>query len=148
MFGGEVEDKKTFSVKLNSEKEYREFGKTTGNILYQGSAPYRIENFFKEVSKDLSKHNDSKAIKKIADHFLSLFNEKLRKEKEEDGKKGKKKATLKGAAKGYDRNNNNAMIADVMGAAEKIDTGGADYGDYGDEDVPFTKENEKEVDFM
>lgn len=29
------------------------------------------------------------------------------------------------------------MIADVMGAAEKIDTGAADYGDYGDEDVPF-----------
>jgi hypothetical protein len=59
------------------------------------------------MAKDLSKHNDAKAIKKIADHFLSIYNEKLRKEKEEDGKKGKKKATLKGGgAKGYDRNNN------------------------------------------
>jgi hypothetical protein len=38
------------------------------------------------------------------------------------------------------------MVADVMGTGEQNDYG--DYGDYGEEDVPFKKENEKEVDFM
>jgi hypothetical protein len=49
-----------------------------------------------------------------------------------------------GGAKGqdnYERNNNNAMISDVMGAAED------DYGDYGDEEG-FKRENEAAFDFM
>ena len=57
-------------------------------------------------------------------------------EKEENagGKGKKKKAALKGGgAKGYEMNNNAAMVNDVMGygAAD-------DYGDYGEEG--FTKE--------
>ena len=49
---------------------------------------------------------------------------------------------MKGAAsKGYDRNNNNAMVSDVMG--------GDDYGDYGDEGgTGFKREAEADYDFM
>ena len=51
LFGGEGEDGPR--VKLNSEKEYKDFGRKTAEILYKGSAPYRIENFYKELSKDI-----------------------------------------------------------------------------------------------
>jgi len=97
---------------------------------------------------------DSRQIKKVADHLLSLYNEKLRKEKEEQkGKQKKKKAapSIKGGgAKGYDRNNNVAMINDVMGNENEKpaygDEYGDEYGDYGDEG--FTKEKEGDYDFM
>ena len=147
LFGGDDEgvsglDMK--NVKLNSEKEYKEFGKCTADILYKGKAPYRIENFYKELGKDLPKNADSKQIKKIADHFTSLYNMKLIEEKADGaGGKGKKaKATLKGGgAKGYEMNNNAAMINDVIGTVDPND-----YGDYGDE--AFTKEKEEAYDFM
>jgi len=48
------------AASLNSEKDYKEFGKNIAEILYGGKAPYRIENFYKELSKDLGKHLDSK----------------------------------------------------------------------------------------
>ena len=67
----------------------------------------------------------------------------VKKEKEDrDKKKGKPKAVLKGAAsKGYDRNNNTAMVSDVMG--------GDEYGDYGDEGgTGFKRETEADYDFM
>jgi len=48
------------SVNLSSEKEYKDFGKNIAEILYSGKAPYRIENFYKELSKDLGKILDSK----------------------------------------------------------------------------------------
>jgi hypothetical protein len=52
----------------------------------------------------------------------------------------KKAAALKGGGgKGYDRNNNAAMINDVMGADE--------FGDYGEEGG-FTREQEADYDFM
>ena len=41
----------------------------------------------------------------------------------------------------YERNNNDAMISDVMGGADDA------YGDYGDEEG-FTKEKESTYDFM
>jgi hypothetical protein len=60
--------------------------------LYNGKAPYRIENFFRELAKDLPANADSKQIKKIADHLTSLYNMKLIEEKESNvGGKGKKK---------------------------------------------------------
>ena len=37
------------SVNLNSEKDYKEFGKNVGQTLYGGKAPYRIENFYKNL---------------------------------------------------------------------------------------------------
>lgn len=70
LFGGEVEDTtKSPSLILNSEKEYKMYGQSVGKVLYHGSAPYRVENFFKDLCKDLPTHCDSKQIKKIADQF-------------------------------------------------------------------------------
>jgi len=69
------------AVNLNSEKDYKEFGKNVGAILLGGKAPYRIENFYKELSKDLGKHLDSKQIKKISDSLQSIYNMKLQEEK-------------------------------------------------------------------
>ena len=43
----------TNNVTLNSEKDYKEFGKKVAKALYAGKAPYRIENFFRELAKDL-----------------------------------------------------------------------------------------------
>lgn len=47
---------------MNSEKEYKEFGANVAKILYAGSAPYRIENFYKEVSTNIAEHCDAKQI--------------------------------------------------------------------------------------
>lgn len=145
LFGGaEVEDKSP-SLKLNSEKEYKIYGQNVGKVLYAGSAPYRVENFFKDLCKDLPTHCDSKQIKKIADHLQLIYNQKLAAEKEEmNGKNKKKKApTIKGGGgKGYEMNNNAAMVADVMGNDDDA------FGDYGDEGAAFTREQEAAYDFM
>jgi len=73
--------------------------------------------------------------------------EKAKKEKEErDGKAGKKKkqAALKGGGgKGYEYNNNPAMINDVMGANNDDE-----YGDYGNEEGVFRREDEADYDFI
>lgn len=45
-----------------------------------------------------------------------------------------------GGGKGYDRNNNTAMLQDQMG--------GDDYGDYGEEAEGFKREGEVDTDFM
>ena len=102
-------------------------------------------------------HLDSRQIKKIADHLLSLYNEKLKKEKEMTKGKAKKKSAAPaikgGGAKGYDyaRNNNTAMINDVMGAENHPPEYGdeyGEYGDYGEEGAEFKKEKEANFDFM
>lgn len=71
-----------------------------------------------------------------------MYNTKLTAEKEEASGKGKKKKAapvLKGGgAKGYELNNNAAMVAEVLGADQDDD----EYGDYGDEAQGFKKENE------
>jgi len=89
----------------------------------------------------LPEHCDSKQIKHVADNLMLLYNGKLKKEKSEDKNVKKKAATLKGGGgKGYDRNNNTAMISDVMGA---------DDDDYGTEAAgTFKREEEAEFDFM
>jgi hypothetical protein len=73
-----------------------------------------------------------------------MYNQKLAAEKEEiNGKNKKKKApTIKGGGgKGYEMNNNAAMVNDVMG--------NADEDDYGDEaTAAFTREQEAAYDFM
>ena len=79
-------------------------------------------------------------LNKINDNLEILYNQKLKKEKDEDKNIKKKGAVLKGGGgKGYDRNNNAAMIHDVMGA-----------DDYEDEDVPgsFKRAEENDYDFM
>ena len=148
LFGADDDNQgKVKEWKLNSEKEYKEFGKHTAKILYKGSTPYRVENFFRELCKDLPEHCDSKQIDGIVQYMKSVFNQKQKAEKEErDGKnKKKKKANLKdGGGKGYEFNNNPGMIADVMGTGNNNDD---DYGDYGDEQG-FRREGENDYDFM
>jgi len=135
-------------VKLNDQKDYIKFGEQTAKILYAGAAPYRIENFMKELCKDLKEHCDAQQIKKILDNITLMHKEKEKAEKAARGTGGKKgnaaateKAVLKGGGgKGYARNNNTAMIQDQMG--------GDDYGEYGDEDAGFKREGENAFDFM
>ena len=151
LFGADEDDGNKGAVKdwkLNSEKDYKEFGKHTGKILFKGSTPYRVENFFRELCRDLPDHCDAKQIGSIVDYMKSVFNQKQKAEKEErDGKNKKKKKTalVGGGAKGYERNNNPAMVSDVMGGGVDDD----DYGDYGDETGgAFRREGENDYDFM
>ena len=138
LFGG---DEPGAKVTLNAEKDYKEFGRKAGEALYEGSAPYHIDKFFKEAAKSLPEHCDAKQIKVIHDFFTLMYNTKLKKEKTDDKNVKKKLAQLKGGGgKGYDRNNNTAMINDVMGAEEDED--------YGNETANFKKEEEAEFDFM
>ena len=65
LFGGMDES----TVQLSSEKEYKNFGVKTAKVLYAGSAPYRIENFFRELYRDLPEHCASKQMQKIIDHL-------------------------------------------------------------------------------
>ena len=75
---------------LNTENDYKNFGKKVGGVLYQGQAPYRIPAFFKEVLVGLSSQMESKKIKEILDNVTTLYNEKVKEEKEKDkGGKGK-----------------------------------------------------------
>jgi hypothetical protein len=70
LFGAEESQPNTVSkVSLTNEKEYKAYGVAVGSVLYSGSFPVRIEAFYKEMSKDLPEHCDSKQIKKIADHL-------------------------------------------------------------------------------
>lgn len=93
------------------------------------------------MSKELPKNADSKQINTIAVHFKTMHNQKLKDEKAGDKNVKKKAPTLKGStSKGYEMNNNKAMINDVMGAEPD------EYGEYGEE--AFTKEQEAEYDFM
>lgn len=103
---------------MNSEKDYKEFGKHTAKTLFKGSTPYRTENFFRELCRDMPEHLDSKQIGGIVEYMKSIFNQKQKLEKEEkDGKnKKKKKPDVKGGGgKGYEFNNNQGMVSDVMG---------------------------------
>ena len=140
LFGDEPSTAVDTNVTLNSEKDYKEFGKKVAKALYAGKAPYRIENFFKELTKDLPTTCDSKQIKKIADGLQAIYNEQLKQEKEKAKTKKKAPQVKGGGGKGYEMNNNAAMISDVMGAED-------DYGDYGDEGG-FRREEEADYDFM
>jgi len=140
LFGNEESGGKT--VKLSDEKDYMNFAKKVGEHLYKGNAPYHIEKFFKKVSEDMPKHCDSKHIKAVADYLMTLYNTKVKEERNLDKNVKKQKASLKGAgSKGYDRNNNQAMINDVMGGGEEED-------EYGNEGSGFKREEERDYDFM
>jgi hypothetical protein len=88
------EDMNVKANSLNLEKDYVNFGKKVSGVLYQGLAPYRIPSFFKEILRDLPKHNDSKKIKELLDSVTTIYNEKVKEEKEKD-KAGKSKAAGK-----------------------------------------------------
>ena len=70
-------------MKLNDQKDYIKFGEQTAKTLYGGAAPYRIENFMKELCKDLKVHCDAQQIKKILDNVTLIHKEK---EKEDQTK--------------------------------------------------------------
>ena len=76
-----------------------------------------------------------------------IYNAKLAEDKKRDG--GAKKVSKKpkiAAGKGVDamaRNNNPAMVADLMGGSEDDD-----YGEYDEEVVGSKREAESEYDFM
>ena len=137
LFGDEAEP----TIELSSEKEYLNFAKKVSDALYAGKAPYHIEKFFKRVADEMPNHCESKHIKGVADKFQLMYNNKVKEERKLDKNIKKKAVALKGGGgKGYDRNNNVAMINDVMGTD--------DYGDYGKEEEGFKREEEAEVDFM
>ena len=142
LFGGEDNTEKV--IKLNTEKEYKQFGKSTADILYQGKAPYRIDAFYKELSRDLGKHCEAKKIKEVVDFLTTIYNETNKSEKKA-AKTTKEKPKL-ASGKVYERNNNAAMINDVMGKDDNDAYG--DYGDYGNEGQGFTREQEAGYDFM
>ena len=130
------QDLGTEASSLNTEQNYVKFAQQVGDVLYEGQAYYNIPAFFSELSKGLgSTPLNSFQLKTIVDSVTVAYNAKVAEEKKKDGggkKKGKEKANLKGAGKGADnaRNNNPAMVADLMGGDDDY---GDEYGDYGDE---------------
>ena len=124
---------------LNLEKDYLNFGKKVATTLYEGQAPYRIPVFFKELVRDLSKQVDSKKIKEILDSVTTLYNEKVRdeKEKEKSGKGGK---AAKAQLKSGKQHLNQQLVTNLMGEEDDA------YGE--EEEAGFTKAQEADYDFM
>ena len=121
---------------LRSESNYVKFATQVGDILYEGQTPYNIPSFYVELAKGLqSAQLSSLDMKKIVDSITVAYNAKVAEEKKSQGgkgKKGKEKPKIAGG-KGADnsRNNNPAMVADLMGDDYGDEYG--EYGDYGDE---------------
>jgi hypothetical protein len=138
LFGGD--DTTGPTIQLSSEKDYLAFAKRVSDHLYKGNAPYHIEKFFKKLAEKMPEHMDSKNIKSVADNLMTHFNNKVKDERNLDKNVKKQKAALKGAgSKAYERNNNAAMINDVMGNDD-------DYGEEGG--AGFKREQEADFDFM
>lgn len=121
---------------LNQEKDYVNFGKKVSAVLYEGQAPYRIPQFFKELVRDLSKQIESKKIKEILDSLTAIYNEKVKDEKaqEKKGTAGKGKAQLKSGKQHL----NQQLVSNLMGDDEDDE-----YGEEG-----FKRAQEEEFDFM
>lgn len=130
---------------LNTENDYKNFGKKVGGVLYQGQAPYRIPAFFKEVLVGLSSQMESKKIKEILDNVTTLYNEKVKEEKEKD--KGGKGKAAKAQIKAGKQTVNHQMMNEMMG---EDDYGDENEDDYGVEVPKGTKKKvpEQEIDFM
>ena len=124
----------TEASSLRTEQNYIKFAQQVGDVLYEGQAVYNIPSFFTELTKGLgSTQLTSLDMKKIVDSITVAYNAKVAEEKKRDGgkKKGKEKANLKGAGKHDNaRNNNPAMVADLIGGEDDY---GDEYGDYGAE---------------
>lgn len=91
-------------------------------------------------------------MKKIVDSVTVVYNARVAEEKKRDGggKKGKQKPKI-AAGKNTDnlRNNNPAMVADLVGDDDDYGDEYGDYGDYGDETNPNAKRvKEPEYDFF
>lgn len=123
---------------LNMEKDYVNFGKKVSATLYQGQAPYRIPVFFKELTRDLSKHTDSKKIKEILDSVTALYNEKVKEEKDKEKKGGAAGGKSKAQLKSGKQHLNQQLVSNLMG----------DEDDYGEEEGGYARAKEEEYDFM
>jgi len=123
----------TEASSLRSEQNYVKFAQQVGDVLYEGQASYNIPAFFGELAKGLSSVQlTSQDMKKIVDSVTVAYNAKVAEEKKRDGggkKKGKEKPKM-GRAIDNTRNNNPAMVQDLMGGDE--DDYGDEYGEYGD----------------
>lgn len=91
-------------------------------VLYEGKAGYNIPAFFNELARGIGKSNTTTAedIKKIVDTVTVIYNSKVAEEKKKDGGGKKTKAKAKptisaGKATANDRNNNPAMVSDLLG---------------------------------
>lgn len=120
-------DLNTTAKSLVTEKDYQNFGKKVAGVLYQGQAPYRIPSFFKEALRDIQKELDSKKIKDILDNVTTLYNEKVKEEKEKD--KGGKAKPKKTAQLASGKNTRDAQIINQMIGDDDYD----DEDDYGEE---------------
>lgn len=109
-------------------------------MLYEGQTPYNIPAFFNELIKGMSTSQISSLdLKKVVDSVTVMYNSKVQEEKKLDkgkSKGGKQKPKI-AAGKAVDntRNNNPAMVADLMGDDGYGDEYDDEYGDYGDESV-------------
>ncbi len=132
------------------------FAQQVGDVLYEGQTPYNIPAFFSELTKGMNAVQlSSLDLKKIVDSVTVVYNAKVAEEKKKDGgkaKKGKEKPKMAmGKHVDSSRNNNPAMVADLMGDEDDYGDEYGDYGDYGDESGAGKgklKEQEAQFDFM
>ncbi len=120
---------------MRSEQNYVKFAQQVGDVLYEGQACYNIPSFYTELTKGLnSVQLTSLDLKKIVDCVTVVYNAKVAEEKKKDGgkaKKGKEKPKMAmGKHVDASRNNNPAMVADLIGGDD--DDYGDEYGEYGD----------------
>lgn len=143
-------DVNTESSNLKTEKDYVNFAKRVSGVLYEGSTPYNLPAFMKELVHGINKAKISAMdLKKIVDTVTVVYNSKVQEEKKNEG--GKKKNSKKGpqiaggkaADVTYSRNNNPNMVGDLVGDEENDE-----YGDYGEEAVWKGREAEEAYDFM
>ena len=134
---------------LQTEKDYINFAKRVSTVLYEGGAPYHLPSFMSELVRGIGKATTSAIdLKKIVDTVTVVYNAKVAEEKKAEGggkKKQSKKPALaggKGVADIATRNNNSAMVNDLMGDEKE-----EEYGEYGEETYEG-KVAEASYDFM
>lgn len=137
---------------LRSEQNYVKFAQQVGDVLYEGQTPYNIPAFFNELARGLSSTSLSSIdLKKVVDSVTVAYNSRVAEEKKRDGgnkKKGKEKPKIAGGkAADNSRNNNPAMVADLMGDEDDYGDEYGEYGDYGDEATKIDRP-ENNLDFM
>ena len=152
LFASEV----NFDAKaLQTEKNYIDFAKKVSDVLFAGEAPYHLPSFLSEIARGIGKAGSTATdIKKIVDTVTVIYNNKIAEEKKVEGQKAKPKQKAKPqlaggkAAESYSRNNNPAMVNDIMKNEEEYGYG-EEY--YAEEEATSTykgKVAEASYDFM
>jgi len=129
------------SAALKSKENYINFGKKVATVLYDGQTPYNIPLFFKETIGKMGTQLDSKKIKEILDQITTVYNDKVKEEREKDKKPTKAKPVTKDVKKMTSKYDMQAMGSDEDHFSD---------GEAGDEDyVPSNpRVGEKDYDFM